>query len=44
MTTNLPLRFVITNVLAIALYKGIELPFYRKLVPRRPEAPVVTVG
>lgn len=43
-TTSLPLRFVITNVIAIALYKGIELPCYRKLVPRRAEVPVVKVA
>jgi peptidoglycan/LPS O-acetylase OafA/YrhL len=33
-TTSLPLRFLITNVLAIALYKGIEQPLHRLLVPR----------
>jgi peptidoglycan/LPS O-acetylase OafA/YrhL len=34
-TTNLPLRFLITNALAIALYKGIEDPLHRLLaLPR----------
>jgi peptidoglycan/LPS O-acetylase OafA/YrhL len=33
-TTSLPLRFIITNILAIALYKGIEHPLHRRLVPR----------
>jgi peptidoglycan/LPS O-acetylase OafA/YrhL len=33
-TTSLTLRFIITNVLAIALYKGIEQPLHRKLVLR----------
>lgn len=32
-TTSLLLRFVITNILAIALYKGIEYPLYQKLLP-----------
>jgi peptidoglycan/LPS O-acetylase OafA/YrhL len=32
-TTSLPLRFVTPNILTIALYKGIERPLYRKLVP-----------
>jgi peptidoglycan/LPS O-acetylase OafA/YrhL len=32
--TNLPIRFLITNALAIILYKGIEQPLHRKLVPR----------
>jgi peptidoglycan/LPS O-acetylase OafA/YrhL len=34
-TTNLPLRFLITNALAIALYKGIEDPLHRLLAPPR---------
>jgi len=38
-TTSLPLRFVMTNVLAIALYKGIEHPLYQKLVSRSPKRP-----
>jgi peptidoglycan/LPS O-acetylase OafA/YrhL len=33
-TSSLPLRFLITNILAIALYKGIEQPLHRRLVPR----------
>jgi peptidoglycan/LPS O-acetylase OafA/YrhL len=33
-TMSLPLRFLITNVLAIVLYKGIEQPLHRRLVPR----------
>ncbi|RZK29386.1 MAG: acyltransferase [Hymenobacter sp.] len=37
-STNLPLRFVITNVVAIALYKGIEHPLYRKLLPHNAAA------
>lgn len=37
-TTSLPLRFIITNILAIALYKGIEQPLYQKLVPRSTKA------
>ena len=37
-TTSLPLRFLITSVLAIALYKGIEQPLHRRLVPRGPAA------
>jgi peptidoglycan/LPS O-acetylase OafA/YrhL len=36
-TTNLPVRFIIANVLAIALYKGVEHPLYRRLIPRKPE-------
>lgn len=34
-TTNLLARFIIANILAIALYKGIEHPLYRRLVPRK---------
>jgi peptidoglycan/LPS O-acetylase OafA/YrhL len=33
-TTNLPLKFAITNALAIVLYKGIEYPLYKKLTAR----------
>lgn len=40
-TTNLPLRFVITNILAIALYKGIEHPLYRKLLPHGTRTPAL---
>jgi len=35
LTTNLPLRFLITNALAIALYKGVECPLHRLLAPPR---------
>jgi peptidoglycan/LPS O-acetylase OafA/YrhL len=34
-TTSLPLRFLITNALAIALYKGVEDPLHRLLAPPR---------
>jgi peptidoglycan/LPS O-acetylase OafA/YrhL len=34
-TTSLSLRFLITNALAIALYKGIEHPLHRLLAPPR---------
>jgi peptidoglycan/LPS O-acetylase OafA/YrhL len=34
-TASLPLRFFIINLLAIALYKGVEHPLYRMLLPRR---------
>jgi peptidoglycan/LPS O-acetylase OafA/YrhL len=30
-TTNLSFKFIITNILAIVLYKGIEYPLYKKL-------------
>jgi peptidoglycan/LPS O-acetylase OafA/YrhL len=36
-TTSLLLRFVITNALAIALYKGIEHPLYKRLLPHGTE-------
>lgn len=43
-TTSLPLRFVITNVLAIALYKGIEHPLHQMLVPRKPAVTLPKYG
>jgi peptidoglycan/LPS O-acetylase OafA/YrhL len=36
-TANLPLRFLITNILAISLYKGVEYPLHRLLAPRKAE-------
>jgi len=43
-TTSLSLRFIITNILAIVLYKGIEHPLYRKLVPRNAGAASLKEG
>jgi peptidoglycan/LPS O-acetylase OafA/YrhL len=37
-TTSLPLRFIITNILAVMLHKGIEHPLYLKLVSRKAAA------